>query len=1509
MSWMFLILIPLVIFGLSWRVNLDITDGTWNRTLTWGIDPEATDNFDFGIDENFPLIPPSGLYTFFPIDDPYNPYVTMLSSDIRKDTIAEHSWKATVGGTFDPITMTWNSAGIPLGSAFIGIGTFGVEPTEWFDMTTINSLYFNAGDYFWISFTPSSSGDTDNPPFIVSTYPSDGAISVPTTATVQITLGDNETGIDPTSILLTVDDVDVSSLSSINRDGTNWVVSYTPVGGFAASADIDIYILACDIGVLPNSVEYSFSFSTAGAPAPVLWEVPFVLHNVSGSDTIEFPLSFGAADSASELFDPEYDIPYPGPTPGVFYAYFPLVDTAYEFTMLTRDIRNPDIENLWKIRIGNPGSALWATWDITDIPDDYDYKIAAAFPPTEPTEWYSMTDMDNLSLSVGQWLWIKQTIPFPPDSEPPYLVSSNPVIGATGVPTETGITVVIADNGAGVDISSIIFTVEGEDVTALSTIDETGGYVYIVYSPETSFPSSERIDWNVSVSDLAVPPNSASIDGHFNTGFYPTPEWTADLTLFISPFGDDEYTSILTFGTDEIGTDHFDLGLDYLYAPPPPGASAFYFYIEDTIWTQLQRDIRSSYADSVLWVVYYMNIDTGSATYRIGWNSSELPSTGTYMYSATDLYSEPTEWYSMRDTSEIPIDSNGKFYIFYRSELPRYCLSGTIALEDGGDLSGSIVEIEELGISDTTDTDGSYEICNIPAGTFTILISHDGYADYSDTFTIVSDTNFDAMLNLLRYTISGTVIPEDLPVGSRDSITVVLGMDITYTDSAGNFEFDNVLGGTYIVHIEYDGYSPLDTVIEVDSNLNLEFYIELLRYTVSGWVELEGVASGDWDSTTVTLEDWTALTNESGYFEFTDILPGEYDFNADHDTNYIPFDTTLNIDSSVSLEITLHRTEPLLGTILVFVSLEGSSVLNGTRVILQENNDTSFTNAMGRVRFRNVEYGDYTIDVSRDNYETVIETLTLDSPIETLNVMLNLKCGVIDGFVYLSDSPIDLSGSNVILDGTDTVITDVTGYYSFDNVIYGDYNLHFEHGTDYTTADTTVTLTDPGTAYMEVTLDYIAFALNPPRNLDVISGYHNRVAIRWDPPEPSAATLVGYGVIRSSLGGVDTIAYVPAWCTGDIDYDGVTGLYNVFAIYNEGNSSSIGPILGYPGDNPSNPDILILDFDNGALLANNSTTDEAVDLQQLLWAGNVSCQLTGQDEQLDSYELLYFKAVFVVTGIRDDNNTLLSDYSLIKIIDFLAAGGKVFWEGADLAADYDSVFDGFMTWAFGVELASDGRPSGGNGNVNTLFGQSPYFDGNQSFNYDAHSNADQYNDEFNLGENADDMMLSQSSSPPPISSNIRVVASEIDLYDYGYTSDWLTVASSIYLGGIQYEDQNSNRYEVLRAIWYYLFDEELPEGIDEPQSSKVPNSIDLTIAPTPFNSSLDITVNSQFEQDARLEIRDISGRTIAELYDGKIGCGSMKFHWNSSENIPSGTYLIILDTDNGKIVRKAVLIR
>ncbi|RKZ30736.1 hypothetical protein DRQ33_07650, partial [bacterium] len=632
LSWAILLIIPLVVFGVAWKVEVQITDGTATRTLKWGLHPDATDGYDFGIDENYPLIPPSGLYTFFPVDDPTNPYVTMLSEDIRQDTVIEHLWKATAGGTFDSVTASWDPADIPLGNAFVGLGTFAEEPVEWISMTTNSFIKYYPGDYLWISFTPATSGEDDNPPYVVSTYPTDGASSVPTDAVVQITLTDDETGIDPESIELQVNSVDVTSLATVQREGNQWIVRYSPAEGFPTESMITVSISAADIGAEPNYVNYSFSFTTSGAPSPVLWEVPIVMNTVSaGADTVEFPLSFGVAEDASQLFDPEFDVPFPGPVPGEFYAYFPLADPEYEFSMLKRDIRSSSVESEWIVRMGNPGTTVWASWNLYDIPDGVELYIASAFPPDEPTEWYSMSDVNELEITVGEWIWISESTPVSPDEEPPYLVSSIPEIGAAGIPPETELNIIISDYGTGVDVSSIILTVEGEDVSDLCSITETEPYVYIVYSPDTGFTPSSRIDWTLSAADLAEPPNSTLIEGYFNTGFYPTPDWLANLNLYIYPFEDDSLSSSITFGTDEAGTDYFDMGLDYLYAPPPPGASSFYFYIEDTIWTQLSRDIRSSYQDSVIWIAYAMNLDTSFAEYSIGWQPSELPSSGTFL--------------------------------------------------------------------------------------------------------------------------------------------------------------------------------------------------------------------------------------------------------------------------------------------------------------------------------------------------------------------------------------------------------------------------------------------------------------------------------------------------------------------------------------------------------------------------------------------------------------------------------------------------------------------------------------------------------------------------------------------------------------------------------------------------------------------------------------------------------------------------------------------------------------
>ncbi|MCD6530984.1 carboxypeptidase regulatory-like domain-containing protein, partial [bacterium] len=716
---------------------------------------------------------------------------------------------------------------------------------------------------------------------------------------------------------------------------------------------------------------------------------------------------------------------------------------------------------------------------------------------------------------------------------------------------------------------------------------------------------------------------------------------------------------------------------------------------------------------------------------------------------------------------------------------------------------------------------------------------------------------------------------------------------------------------SYTLHIECEGYVPVDTAVEVvDSDVSLEIPLYLVKYTVSGWVELSDRPAGEWAGTEVTLGDRSTATDSVGYFEFDDVLPGTYPFSASHGEGYVPFETTLTVDEDVSLTITLEHIPVDSGNVLVLVSLEGGGALNGTRVVLVELGDTAYTNPMGRARLRGVPYGTYTLEVSRENYQTYTQELVVDAPAETVNVMLYLKRGIVEGFVYLSDTVLDLSGSIVVLDGSDTAETDITGYFGFSNVAYGEHTLHFEHGEDYVPYDTTVTLTDPGTVFVSVTLEYAGVALNPPRNVNVISGYHNRVAVRWDPPEPTSANLLGYGVIRSSFSGIDTIAYVPYWCTGYIDYDGVTGLFSVFAVYEEGNSDAVGYLVGWPGDNPDAPDVLILDFDNGALLADNGTSDEALALRDLLWTGQVSCQVTDQDQDIDDFELLYYRAVFVVTGISDDDNTLIPDESLIKLFDYLAAGGRVYWEGADVAADYATMYDSTFGYIFGAFMADDGRPASGMGNVATLYGQPPYFEDGVTFDYQHSSPADHYVDEFYATSTSSPMLYSQGGNPPPAVNGLRMVANDFDMAEFSdYTSRWKDVVSSVYLGAIDYRDDNSNAYEVLRSVWRFLFDEELPAGVEESEA-KVPVALAMTLSPTPFNSSLEIALDVPVSVSGELKITDITGKTVAKLYEGELKPGVVKFRWDADELTPSGTYLVVFSSGDGqKIVRKAVLLR
>jgi hypothetical protein len=240
------------------------------------------------------------------------------------------------------------------------------------------------------------------------------------------------------------------------------------------------------------------------------------------------------------------------------------------------------------------------------------------------------------------------------------------------------------------------------------------------------------------------------------TGFIVSPEWSEAVRIVTIPDDEDPYQIELVFGVHERATNGFDMGLDIQAPPPPPGSNTnAYFEISDALFGQLFRDIRNSRDSHILWTARIFNVDVTSADYRIEWDSSDLPDPGNFTISFANYAEPPVDWFDMRDIESIPVTSVGTVYISF-STHPLYCITGSVLLSDGEVANGANIFFPELGLMAITDSTGTYTICNIPQGTWTVIVSYDGYNDHTEEVTIISDTDIDFTLHK-SYTISGYI--------------------------------------------------------------------------------------------------------------------------------------------------------------------------------------------------------------------------------------------------------------------------------------------------------------------------------------------------------------------------------------------------------------------------------------------------------------------------------------------------------------------------------------------------------------------------------------------------------------------------------------------------------------------------------------------------------------------------------------------------------------------------------
>lgn len=85
------------------------------------------------------------------------------------------------------------------------------------------------------------------------------------------------------------------------------------------------------------------------------------------------------------------------------------------------------------------------------------------------------------------------------------------------------------------------------------------------------------------------------------------------------------------------------------------------------------------------------------------------------------------------------------------------------------------------------------------------------------------------------------------------------------------------------------------------------------------------------------------------------------------------------------------------------------------------------------------------------------------------------------------------------------------------------------------------------------------------------------------------------------------------------------------------------------------------------------------------------------------------------------------------------------------------------------------------------------------------------------------------------------------------------------------------------------------QGIESEGENDQPVASFQTISPNPFSSELHITFSIHEETLIELSIFDLSGRLVDELSDAQLPAGEHTVIWNTTDDIPVGCYLVVLD--------------
>ena len=360
-------------------------------------------------------------------------------------------------------------------------------------------------------------------------------------------------------------------------------------------------------------------------------------------------------------------------------------------------------------------------------------------------------------------------------------------------------------------------------------------------------------------------------------------------------------------------------------------------------------------------------------------------------------------------------------------------------------LQGASVTVLDTGQNTTTNSSGQFTVSGIEAGSYTLQVVHNDFADYTSNFTV--EVNRTTNIGLISLTarpgsVSGITLPgADITLNGNNTYNGV-------ADSAGNFSISGVVPGTYTLTVSHPDYyqSGQSIVVNIGKNTNVgSVPLAPKEGTVSGETVLNSVV--EFNGQLVNITDPADPT-----FTFSSVPVGTHILRVNHpDYEEYTRSVTVSANQAVNLGVIILTAKPgsISGTVTNQAS--GAEVVNAT-VRLVEINKLDTTDSSGRYSFSGIAEGDFTLEVTHSDYSIKSVPVNVVKNQDTvLNILLISSPGSVKG---ITQPDADLT----VVETGDITRADNNGNFRVAGLVEGSYTLAITH-SDYESKNLSFSIT------------------------------------------------------------------------------------------------------------------------------------------------------------------------------------------------------------------------------------------------------------------------------------------------------------------------------------------------------------------------------------------------------------------------------------------------------------------